>query len=328
MAKSRPSDIFKDLEDMLECGLCLEICNDPRTLTCHHWYCTSCIQQLIDTSDCPSKFNCPSCRTEIPQPAKGATHFPAAFFVNKIDEVIRIRKEAPPEKQDTCSRHKKPLDAYCATCKQTLCITCILAHDGHKKLMISEMQQQMEKPVKETIQVMQQQVQECEAGLIEMSKAKHNSMSIGEVQKRNLRDHGKKLMNTLQQTIDKMEQQIDDHISATIHKYESNENNLKTEISKRAEAIVQMEAFLKDKDSSDILDLEPYKALIQNRELCKPIPEMKINLKLSDLSKLTDELLVGTVTCLTETAVPQAVAMASKVSFLLFCVQSYVWFLR
>eukprot|EP00918_Siedleckia_nematoides_P040088 GHVU01087050.1.p1 GENE.GHVU01087050.1~~GHVU01087050.1.p1 ORF type:complete len:577 (-),score=60.21 GHVU01087050.1:345-2075(-) len=314
MAESRLSGIFEELKDIIECGLCLDICKDPRMLPCCHWFCTNCIQQLIDTSDWPSKFTCPSCRMEIPRPALGATHFPAAFIINKLDEAVRRRKEAQPKTQAMCSRHKKPLDAYCVTCKQTLCITCVLTHDGHEKLMISEMQQKIKKPIEETTKMMRKQLNDCETRLSEVGKAKLESLSIGEVKKRNLKDHGKKIMDKLQQSINNMEQQIDDTISKTIHEYENIETSLKSEMSDRAEAILHMESALTEEGSSEIIDLELYKILMKNLDLGHPLPQMKIDLKLPDITKFTDELLVGMVTGSMEDATSKPQAFAKIVS--------------
>ena len=84
--------ILQDLEELLECSLCMEICDNPKTLPCHHWYCKPCIVKLIEKSKQPNSFVCPTCRVEVPTPPEGAAGFPAAFFVNRFVEAVKVQR--------------------------------------------------------------------------------------------------------------------------------------------------------------------------------------------------------------------------------------------
>jgi hypothetical protein len=119
----------------MECRICLDVCKEPRSLPCGHWFCTTCITTLIDKSKYPTKFNCPSCRLEVPRPSEGVENFPVAFITNKLDEAVKCQRKMQPKKQETFPDHKKPQEAYCDTCQKKLCIACMMAHDGHDKIL-------------------------------------------------------------------------------------------------------------------------------------------------------------------------------------------------
>ena len=47
MAERTPTNEFnRQLEDNLTCGVCLDTYTNPKVLTCHHSFCTTCIQSL------------------------------------------------------------------------------------------------------------------------------------------------------------------------------------------------------------------------------------------------------------------------------------------
>ena len=56
------------VESLLECSVCLEPLNDPRTLPCFHSFCKVCLEKIvhIERKKAKSKiedFNCPTCRS-------------------------------------------------------------------------------------------------------------------------------------------------------------------------------------------------------------------------------------------------------------------------
>ena len=47
MAERTPTNEFnQQLQENLTCGVCLQRYTNPKVLTCHHSFCTTCIEQL------------------------------------------------------------------------------------------------------------------------------------------------------------------------------------------------------------------------------------------------------------------------------------------
>jgi hypothetical protein len=94
---------YKDVEDILKCPLCMEVCDDSWTIPCHHSYCTPCLKKLIEKSDGRKQFPCPACRTMINIPQGGAKDFPPAFIINRLGEAVRRKKGVPLQHKPKCS---------------------------------------------------------------------------------------------------------------------------------------------------------------------------------------------------------------------------------
>lgn len=105
------------LEDMLECPLCFEKSEEPKSLPCQHWFCASCVTRLIEQSS-SNEFQCPSCRAAVPiPPGTAARDFPVAFMVNRLNDALRGRIPPAPEGRPKCQLHRKELDLHCDRCK-------------------------------------------------------------------------------------------------------------------------------------------------------------------------------------------------------------------
>ena len=56
-----PTDQGQDLKRLLECSICLETFDDPRTLPCLHSFCKKCLENFVDGKR-DDELNCPVCR--------------------------------------------------------------------------------------------------------------------------------------------------------------------------------------------------------------------------------------------------------------------------
>jgi hypothetical protein len=56
-----PTDQRQDLKNLLECSICLETFDDPRTLLCLHSFCKKCLENFVDGKR-EDELNCPVCR--------------------------------------------------------------------------------------------------------------------------------------------------------------------------------------------------------------------------------------------------------------------------
>ena len=73
-ASSLPSqDEKQNLKRLLECSICLETFDDPRTLLCLHSFCKKCLENFVNGKSV-DELNCPVCRSK--------------FTVNKGKEIL------------------------------------------------------------------------------------------------------------------------------------------------------------------------------------------------------------------------------------------------
>ena len=56
-----PTDQSQNLKRLMECSICLEIFDDPRTLPCQHSFCKKCLENFVDGKR-EDELNCPVCR--------------------------------------------------------------------------------------------------------------------------------------------------------------------------------------------------------------------------------------------------------------------------
>ena len=140
-----------DLEDPLETDrdLLCYVCNleykDPRFLPCHHYYCSRCIDQLVNFS---RLFACPLCGADTTiAEGSGADTLPKATVVHKIKkhveavkvlEAVSLGDPAVPYVY-TCREHDVQQRLYCYDCNRLICSECTLTnHGGHRYEFVKE----------------------------------------------------------------------------------------------------------------------------------------------------------------------------------------------
>ena len=122
-----------DFREVLLCQVCKNRFNDPRFLPCHHFFCRSCIENLVvaaGTDPC----ECPQCHKEINISGNTVAQLPVAFVVERIKERMRSAKSklCMGFKEHVCQEHGIPLRLYCMECGQLLCPECALhLHQDH-----------------------------------------------------------------------------------------------------------------------------------------------------------------------------------------------------
>ena len=149
-------EVIRQLEEQLNCSICLDIYDDPKLLQCFHTYCRKCLVKLV-IRDQQGDFSltCPICRQATPVPANGVAGLQSAFQTNEFirirDNLIKKRDMAvslegskidatpltPDAKKTTsnCFEHiDKEIEYYCETCEVLICYKCALKggnHEGH-----------------------------------------------------------------------------------------------------------------------------------------------------------------------------------------------------
>ena len=138
--------VLKQLEEQLNCSICLDTYTDPKLLQCFHVYCRQCLVPLVDRDQRGQLgITCPICRQVTPVPDRGVAGLQSAFHINrflKIKESFQ-RSENPAatlEEADVnpvknashCFVHEgKELELYCETCGELICMRCALKGGKH-----------------------------------------------------------------------------------------------------------------------------------------------------------------------------------------------------
>ena len=126
-----------NLEEELECSICTERFNDPRFLSCHHFFCLDCLEQLGDEYD---DVACPLCREETVYPKNGAAGLPKNAFVSIVVEKVTHSKLAFDNKlscrteDDDHKIMKQTATFYCNSCKVAICASCGMQYHRDPRL--------------------------------------------------------------------------------------------------------------------------------------------------------------------------------------------------
>ena len=138
--------VLQQLEEQLNCSICLDTFTDPKLLQCFHVYCQQCLVPLVDQDQ--EGLTCPTCRQVTPIPDRGVAGLQSAFHINRFLEIkeslekpenpATTPEEATPtdvkpiEKPWHCFLHEgKELELYCRTCGELICWKCIAKGSKH-----------------------------------------------------------------------------------------------------------------------------------------------------------------------------------------------------
>lgn len=103
------------IEELIQCGICLEKMSDPRMLPCQHTFCLNCLQNnlTLKTKTSKSFVHCPLCQNAVDL-ADGITSLsdlPKNLYVNSLLSLITINK-TPSASSETAN--------HCSVCKETI----------------------------------------------------------------------------------------------------------------------------------------------------------------------------------------------------------------
>ena len=120
------------INSLLECGMCLNIFDDPRNLPCGHTFCLKCIKKLID-SDKDKQPSCALCRALWSVPDEGLQGLMKNFVLNnfvdsigqQVDTVIKCALFDDGDEHGTA-------EYFCIDCWDPLCADCFKVHKKSK----------------------------------------------------------------------------------------------------------------------------------------------------------------------------------------------------
>ena len=143
--------LLKNLKKHLECSICLDTYNQPKTISCLHTFCCQCLENHARASHKQGKFRCPECQAQIDLPEGNRfDSLPTSFFHNSLLSLLAVRQSGDGS-SITCGNCKKRSSDvhYCFDCARFMCPDCLSAHEvmratfeGHKVMPVKEFQTQ------------------------------------------------------------------------------------------------------------------------------------------------------------------------------------------
>jgi len=137
---TRKLSVVKELYDMTECCICIEVFTDPRVLPCQHTFCLKCLLNYGKDKQPGDRMPCPLCRKRFTIPADGLSGIQKNFFMEKLATARKLsaREEAGHILCDVCSSDEerpseatvpsKPATKHCLQCQQNYCDQCSWSH--------------------------------------------------------------------------------------------------------------------------------------------------------------------------------------------------------
>lgn len=125
----------QELEDRLQCPICLEVFKEPLMLQCGHSYCKGCLVSLSRHLD--SGLRCPVCRQEV-----DGSSSPPNVSLARVIEALRLPEDPEPK---VCAQHRNPLSLFCEKDQELICGLCGLlgSHQHHRVTPVSTVYSRM-----------------------------------------------------------------------------------------------------------------------------------------------------------------------------------------
>ena len=130
------------------CPSCKQLFNNPKYLSCRHFYCEECLQKI----QVQSTLLCTECRQETIVPAGGVKDLPNNYFMNNLVNKLICDHKMEKETELRCEEcdEDDPAVVFCTDCKLFLCYFCKEAHkyskncSSHNLISLTELRRNKE----------------------------------------------------------------------------------------------------------------------------------------------------------------------------------------
>ena len=142
--------LLKNLKKHVECSICLDNFEEPKTIACLHTFCCECLKKHVLLSQRQGQFRCPECQTQIVIPEGNRfDQLPTSFLHNSLLSLLTVQQSGDRGEISCGLCKKKSVEtSYCFECEKFLCCTCVSAHElfrdtafaGHKVTPVKQFQ--------------------------------------------------------------------------------------------------------------------------------------------------------------------------------------------
>ena len=202
MAGKVIKELEKQVEEQLNCSICLDTYTEPKLLQCFHVYCQQCLVPLV-VRDQQGKLGltCPTCRQVTPIPDRGVAGLQsvAPFQINRLleiqDSVQKLKNPSAtvegamggttintPSRNVAfhCFEHvEEEMKLYCETCGVLICLQCVLKGGKHHDHDCSPLKKAFEKYKEEMasfVEPLEKQVMTIKKALAQLDR-RHEEIS-------------------------------------------------------------------------------------------------------------------------------------------------------
>ncbi|XP_076996319.1 E3 ubiquitin-protein ligase TRIM50 [Tamandua tetradactyla] len=143
-----------ELEDPLQCPICLEVFKEPLMLQCGHSYCKGCLVALSRHLD--AELRCPECRRAV-----DSSSSPPNVSLARVIEALRLPGDPEPK---VCAHHRNPLSLFCEKDQELICGLCGLlgSHQHHRVTPVPTVYSRMKEELATLICSLQQEQKKAE----------------------------------------------------------------------------------------------------------------------------------------------------------------------
>ncbi|XP_056463286.1 zinc-binding protein A33-like [Gadus chalcogrammus] len=137
------------LKHFLTCSVCTEILKDPVSLSCHHSFCSSCLQDFWAQAE---NKNCPVCKR------KDSKDIVVNFSLKELADSYAGRQRSAPsdEAQVVCTEHLKDIKWFCKDEQRAVCHVCEFPHhQGHTVVPLEEQVQELKQQLRPDLTALQ-----------------------------------------------------------------------------------------------------------------------------------------------------------------------------
>ncbi|KAK7898190.1 hypothetical protein WMY93_019043 [Mugilogobius chulae] len=146
-----------EVKHYLTCVICLETFTEPVSLSCHHSFCHSCLQEHWAQQKSRS---CPVCRRK-----SSKDHLEVNFALKQLSDSLRQKQEEPTaqtqqEQWSVCPSHPQVPSLFCLDEVRAVCALCEFSkHTEHTVVSVEEAEKRLKEQLQSQIQTLKEQRQ-------------------------------------------------------------------------------------------------------------------------------------------------------------------------
>ena len=111
----------KNVIDHLTCSVCYKLFENPKYLSCHHFFCKNCLEMMQPQS----VITCPICRKGTTVSAGGVKELDDNFFIGSlVDDLLKNKVDGKKDVKCEMCQQENTVVTYCADCVLFLCHSC------------------------------------------------------------------------------------------------------------------------------------------------------------------------------------------------------------
>jgi len=168
MAAARPSAELQqsNVRELVDCPICYEVLQNPRSLPCLHTFCLQCLKDYWKDDRAQQRVFCPVCRGPFDIPQSGLDSLPKNFMVQKLIESTSVSSGGSSDGIPCEDHPDKWLELYCIGCETAICRKCQrTTHREHECQEVVVVAEEFTKSLEDATSSVQLRIEEFQAAV-------------------------------------------------------------------------------------------------------------------------------------------------------------------